>query len=833
MKRGHFSTACLWGCVIGYALCVVAVAAPPDHPIITEAYTDPNGGLDGPVGRDPANLHQEYIEIYLPPASDLDPSIDKDSLELTIYAVEGDSSSSGLGLVNYRFDLPTFDLDPSNGITDGAIERPASGIVVLGWVDYVGDPPTELRGTPNTRIALINGGITDSPAGALFIAINGYHFGGTDNFPILVAESLIHLPNEARSGVIQNGSEILLLVDREDPGYVELYDDKDTAHVPPIENADPDLPSGSVLQTSAMFDGFAGNDDPNFDVIDQPYEPPTGDDIDLETVLPLGGAFSLLVPQIPEKDIRPMRGVGNGYARIYLDVAKTTESPSEDDPVADAMNAYRRIRNVGPFFATPGRAPLTTSPPELSVAVDSEQMFDVLAQTTGRPGVMSANVGGAFGIDISVSAGQSGDPEIATFAAGDSAANVGGQTLGFPTVAITPGGGANHGDVTVAEVTVTAVNSSQNDPPVENAVQLRTVTARVLRPTTGVDENGAPLQATVFVALQAVPADPNVANELLGTDLGTFLVDQFGKLAQDSLDQGLILIDPATNIHDPLVMQPMIEDFPEIPSDYINLPGAEGTLDLVETVLTSAEVRSGARTYDDSINDDQTAVKAIRINTPDTRTFNGVFSPSERVHFADPKGFMADPRSGLHNATTSRTFEMVLIDTNVRDSGELETGATDDFGIVVEVAETEPDSPVVVGEFVFLSFSGGLQGADIDTLQVPPGEIVANLIYLDLDNLHEVLGIRSIESIIFIDGSGSGEVDIVEVFSLNPSAVTVPFDDDGDGDVDEFDYAAFLSCVTGPGGPMAPGCETHDGDNDLDVDFGDYSLFQLAYTGSL
>ena len=62
----------------------------PNHPIITEMYFDPPGLNDGPVGRDPGNRHQEYIEIYLPPASALRPGLNKDALRLTFYEVEGD-----------------------------------------------------------------------------------------------------------------------------------------------------------------------------------------------------------------------------------------------------------------------------------------------------------------------------------------------------------------------------------------------------------------------------------------------------------------------------------------------------------------------------------------------------------------------------------------------------------------------------------------------------------------------------------------------------------------------------------------------------------------------
>ena len=284
----------------------------PDHPVLTEVYTDPPGANDGPVGRDVGNQHQEYLELYLPPASALNPALNKDALRLTFYEVEGDTSSSGNALVNYRFDLPIFDLDPSNGTTPGAFPRPSGGVVILGWVDYVGDPPTGLAGTPSTRVALINGGVTTSPAGATFVAINGHHFTGTTNFPVLVAESLIDLPDEARSGVIQNGSGAYLLVDRDLPGYVALCDDQHQVGC----SADPALADGTILGESCFLDGCAANDDDNFEVTLQPYDPDSG--LDLAIVLPSGGVYSLLIPQISEAG-------GNGYLRRFVDVAKTTE----------------------------------------------------------------------------------------------------------------------------------------------------------------------------------------------------------------------------------------------------------------------------------------------------------------------------------------------------------------------------------------------------------------------------------------------------------------------------------------------------------------------------
>ena len=808
----------------------VVPAAEPDHPIITEVYTDPNGNNDGPVGRDPTNPHQEFIEIYLPPLSALNPALDKDSLELTFYEAEGDSSSSGLGLINYRFDLPPFDLDSSNGLTPGAIERPASGVVVLGWLDYLGDPPTDLRGTPATRVGLINGEITAPPSDFVFIAINGQHFGGTTNFKTVLAESLIDVPNETRSGIIQNGSGAYLLVDRESVGYVELFDDK---HVPAGESADPSLPSGTVLMTSALLDGFAGNDDLAFDVVAQPYETPTGEDIDLETVLPLDGAFSLLVPQVPERDPRPTEGTGNGYRRVFVDVAKTTETLDADDPVADAQNAYRRVRNIGPFYPTPGKSPSTTSAPELSVAVDTELLFEVLHDTVGRPGLLSANIGGSFGIDVSASLGGSSDPLVAAFAPGDAAMGVLGQSFAFPTVVVSPGASVSHGSAATSSVTITAVNSTPGDPSVLNASHVGTMTATVLRPTTGLDHLGQPLQATVFVAAQSIIVDPVVTNEFLGTDLASYLTTELDQQARDTWGQGQDLIDPGTDISDPLVIEPLIHELPDEEGEYINTPGAPGMPDLLTTVLTSAEMLSGAITYNESFDGNQENVQALRINTPDTLTVGGSFSPSEHLYFADAIGTSGDVRSGLSNATTPRTFEMALVDSNVTFFGDIETGATDDFGLVIEVEDTEAGSPVVDGELVFLSFTGGLQGADIDPRYGLDGNVVASVIYLDLDNLHDVLGIRSIEAITVVDGSGSGEVDLIEVFSLN-LAPSAPFPDlDEDGDVDANDYGIFEGCASGPEVPrtQTDTCRRADFDKDNDVDQCDFGEFQRCYSG--
>jgi len=58
-------------------------------------------------------------------------------------------------------------------------------------------------------------------------------------------------------------------------------------------------------------------------------------------------------------------------------------------------------------------------------------------------------------------------------------------------------------------------------------------------------------------------------------------------------------------------------------------------------------------------------------------------------------------------------------------------------------------------------------------------------------------------------------------------------DGDRDGDVDLFDYSAFESCVTGPGGSMPTGCDAWDFDADEDIDARDFAALQMSFTGVL
>ncbi|MCB9854228.1 MAG: hypothetical protein H6818_00970 [Phycisphaerales bacterium] len=807
---------------LGWIIAVAPLAAAgPNRPVITEVFQDPAGASDGPVGRLLSNAHQEFIEIYLPPAAELRADLNPDALNITFYEVEGDDTSSGNGLVNYRIDLPTFDVQPANGLTPGAIARPPSGIVVIGWVDYIGNPPSGLAGTPASRVALINGGITSS-SDYVFVALNGNQFGGTTNFPSAVAISDIALPSEAMSGIIQNGSGAYLLVNRNHPSYVELYDD---GAIPLGGSADPSLPTGTVLGTGALLDAFAGNDHGKFDVLEQPYDAPTGDDIDLEFVLPLGGAFSRLVAQVD--------AAGNGYARRFLDVPKTTEDATSvnDNPVNDALTAYRPITDAGPFAPTPGRAAFTGSAAELSVAGASAQIFDVLAGTTGRPGLRCANLGGNHAIVVTAVPGPSSNPAVAAFGAGSSDSGLG-QAAIFPTVAATVSENASHASMATSVTIVNATNVDSGSPAVVNSSASTTVTVRALKPTRGIGPSGQPYQATVFAALQGLPNDPLVPNELAGTSLGSFVAQHLGGLVDDERHNGVLLTNPQTNLSDPILVDVMEDDMPDSELLYINAVSPAGLGDLVTTVLGSADMVSGSESYIDNSNAAGTLVKAVELHIGETRTSGGTFVPDERVHFVDANGLAGRIDSGLSNATSHRGFEFALVDSNVGQAGTLETGETDDFGIVVEVGKTRPGASVTTGEFIFLSYSGGLEGNDIDSLNVPPYANQTVVIYLDLDNLDSVLGCETITRMFIIDGSGGNAVNIIEAFSLNVDLVcTCKGDIDQNGLIDGRDVHDFVTALAVPGDPAVDptACAT-DINNSGTVDIGDIAAFAQALT---
>jgi len=74
------------------------------------------------------------------------------------------------------------------------------------------------------------------------------------------------------------------------------------------------------------------------------------------------------------------------------------------------------------------------------------------------------------------------------------------------------------------------------------------------------------------------------------------------------------------------------------------------------------------------------------------------------------------------------------------------------------------------------------------------------------------------------------------VVSLDQASLTIQVvptagDFDGDGDVDDSDVDAFISCDSGPAVTLTPGCEHKDLDQDMDVDQSDFGIFQRCYSG--
>ena len=118
-------------------------------------------------------------------------------------------------------------------------------------------------------------------------------------------------------------------------------------------------------------------------------------------------------------------------------------------------------------------------------------------------------------------------------------------------------------------------------------------------------------------------------------------------------------------------------------------------------------------------------------------------------------------------ALTPRSFELAILDSDVTGLVSTESGGGDDFGLIVKVGSTRAGSPVVPGEFVFLSTMGGLEGADFDTLDFPPGDSYINAVLVDLDLLDTVLDVETITDVYIVDANGGSTIDPFEVFSLN------------------------------------------------------------------
>ncbi|MGE4607861.1 MAG: PEP-CTERM sorting domain-containing protein, partial [Myxococcota bacterium] len=606
------------------------------------------------------------------------------------------------------------------------------------------------------------------PVGFTFIGINGnqFGFGDTLNFPTPVAISHLDLETHPYTGLFENGSGALLLMDRDHPRYVELCSVEDPAFC----ETDADLANGVALPIAPLLDSFAPNDHSLFDPNLQPYDAPTGDSIDLGLELPFGGVYSAITPQIEER--------GEGYAREFLDVQKTSEDAiaSNEDPASDS-NRYQGVDAHGPFFPTPGAATYTTDSASLSVLVESLDVYDVLTGTTARPSPEAANVGGDFGMSFSTTSYEMLDAPNISVAGVTSVSRAKGQVLVYPEFEVSVSATAAPGETAIVATFVNAIPAEVGDPPLANAHAFGINPVRAVNPTTGQDAQGAPFQATSLIAVVGLPDDPSVQNEFAASEIGQYIAATAGVSSFGSEGNLSTLLDPDTDLSSAAVVDPLIAKLPsEI--DYIEEAGPSGRKSLVETVQTSAEVLAGSTTYADSFNGAGDRLNARRFTNDSvwgfTRTSgHPAYAPNGEVNYVSPGG-RVDQGNGFWKVTTSRNFELAILDTNL-DGSLLESGSKDDFGIILKVASVRADSPVEPGEFVFLSMMGGREGADIDTLNIPPPEeaTLMSVILIDLDPLDTELGVETISDVYLVDANGESRVDPLEVFYLSvpePSA---------------------------------------------------------------
>jgi endonuclease I len=83
-----------------------------------------------------------------------------------------------------------------------------------------------------------------------------------------------------------------------------------------------------------------------------------------------------------------------------------------------------------------------------------------------------------------------------------------------------------------------------------------------------------------------------------------------------------------------------------------------------------------------------------------------------------------------------------------------------------------------------------------------------------------------------VPGAQSGTSLVLTLRGEVAASALFPFDANGDGHIDLFDYTRFEGCMTGPdGGLVVSPCDNHDFDTDGDVDLEDHAAFQRAFTG--
>ena len=101
----------------------------------------------------------------------------------------------------------------------------------------------------------------------------------------------------------------------------------------------------------------------------------------------------------------------------------------------------------------------TTSPAELQLSGPAAQRYEVLADTSARPAIGAANVGGNFGMDVVTNPGASSDPSVIDFSGRASSFPAVGQVPIFPDLLVQISASAPTGFVEAVTVQVDALHA--------------------------------------------------------------------------------------------------------------------------------------------------------------------------------------------------------------------------------------------------------------------------------------------------------------------------------------------------------------------------------------
>jgi subtilisin-like proprotein convertase family protein len=203
---------------------------------------------------------------------------------------------------------------------------------------------------------------------------------------------------------------------------------------------------------------------------------------------------------------------------------------------------------------------------------------------------------------------------------------------------------------------------------------------------------------------------------------------------------------------------------------------------------------------------------------------------------------------------------------NVRDIGNQATGRWSRFSVTAQMGQliahpcssppvvTAMDPTVAENEGLLAgalitgsNFSADSTGAKL-TLAGEPDIVASNVNVISSDQMicdFDLDGVATGSWNLVVTKTDCDDAILSDALTVTLPAPDIPGDFDGDGDVDEADFAIFEACVTGPGIPYDPqnlpsGCTlvpdaegiiAADFDRDGDVDQTDFGVFQRCWSG--